>query len=191
MERYRRALILLLAIAVAIPVVVRSRPGRDKPAPAASPVLSAHSGYVQVSGDVRHPGSYPLYANTLTNDVMILAVPVRPITSLRPPAAGQVELASGDSFQLVIDADGSAVVSRGAIPAAQRLVLGIPLDINTVSETDLDRVPGIGPGLAGSIIRYRHNNGGRMSVQELRLIEGVGAKKFAAMQKYFQPADIR
>jgi competence protein ComEA len=191
MERYRRILILLLAIAIAISVVVRSRPGRDNPAPVASGVLSARSGYVQVSGDVRHPGCYPVFAKILTNDVISMADPLRPITILQPPTAGSVVLASGDSLHLTVHADGSTVVSREAIPAAQRLILGIPLDINTISETDLDKVPGIGPGLAGRIIRYRQNNGGLMTVGELEQIEGIGAKKFAGLQKYFQAADIR
>lgn len=191
MERYRRILVLLLAVAVAIPVFTRSRPGRETPAPAAFSVMSAGSGSVQVSGDVRHPGVYPVSAKILTSDVISMAEPVRPFRALHPPAAGSVVPASGDAINLSISADGSAVVTRGVIPVAQRLVLGIPLDLDTISESELDAIPGIGPGLAHRIVQYRQNNGGRMAVGELLSVEGVGERKFAALQKHFQPAGIR
>jgi competence protein ComEA len=63
--------------------------------------------------------------------------------------------------------------------------MGIPLDIDSSSEADLDKVPGIGPALAKSIVQYRHNNGGHMSVQDLHLVEGVGEKKFKTLNKFF------
>ena len=76
-------------------------------------------------------------------------------------------------------------MTRGTIPAAERLVMGIPLDITAISEEDLDRVPGIGPALARRIVRYRQKNGGSMTVQDLLLVEGIGEKKFKALRKFF------
>jgi competence protein ComEA len=63
--------------------------------------------------------------------------------------------------------------------------MGIPLDINSMSEADRDKVPGIGPALARRITLYRQNNGGRMSFQELLLVKGVSEKKLAALRRYF------
>ena len=191
MERFRYILFLLLAVAVAIPVVVRSRPGRDHTAPAAFSVLPAPSGYVQVDGDVRHPGVYPLTAKTMTSGVMEMAEPLRPVSTLMPAAAEKAAPVSGDAFTVAVQADGTTVVTKGGMPASSRLVLGIPLDINTVSEAELDKIPGIGPGLAQRIVLYRHKNGGRMAVHELQEVEGVGEKRYADLKKYFQPADIK
>jgi competence protein ComEA len=63
--------------------------------------------------------------------------------------------------------------------------MGIPLDITTISEADLDKVPGIGPALARRIVQYRQNNGGRMSVKDLLSVDGIGEKKSAALRKFF------
>jgi competence protein ComEA len=191
MERHRRLMVLLLAVAVAVPLFFRSRPSAEDTAPAASPVPAPRQVMVQVGGDVRHPGIYTPDANKMTADVILLAVPLRPVSAFVPPAAGTLPLRSGESLHLAVNRDGSAVVTRGVIPAAQRLVLGLPLDINTVSESDLDLVPGIGPGLARRIVLYRQNNGGKMAVRELQQVEGVGEKKYAALQGYFQQSDFK
>jgi competence protein ComEA len=71
------------------------------------------------------------------------------------------------------------------MPAAERLVMGIPLDINAMTETDLENVPGIGPALARRITIFRQNNGGRMSVQDLLFVEGIGEMKFETLRRYF------
>ena len=145
---------------------------------------SAH-GYVQISGDVRHPGVYPINAKIMTIDVIKLAGPARSISILIPPAAGTVPVVNGEALQVHIRSNGSATVTRAAIPATQRLVLGIPLDLNAVSESDLDKVPGIGPAMARRIVMYRQKNGGSLSLQDLLLVEGIGEKKFAALRRYF------
>jgi competence protein ComEA len=142
---------------------------------------------VQVAGDVRHPGIYTADANKLTGDVIMLAGPLRPISSFVPPGAGTLPLKPGESLQLALKPDGTAAVTRGDIPAAQRIVLGIPLDIGTASEADLDLVPGIGPGLARRIVLFRQNNGGRMTVRDLLRVEGVAEKKYSSLERYFQP----
>jgi competence protein ComEA len=185
MERYRRLLIILFAVAVTIPVVIKSRRSPDVMAPAAFPVAPAPQSYVRISGDVRHPGMYLLNVNKLTNDVITMAMPVQPISVLEPDGSGTVPVKNGESLQLLVRNNGSALVTRGTIPVAERLVMGIPLDINTMNEVDLDKVPGIGPSLARRIVLYRQNNGGSMKVQDLLLVEGVGEKKFSSLQKFF------
>jgi competence protein ComEA len=63
--------------------------------------------------------------------------------------------------------------------------MGIPMDINNMDESDLEKVQGIGPALAKRIVLYRQNNGGQMSVQDLLLVEGIGEKKYDVLRKYF------
>lgn len=185
MERYRRLIIILLAVTTAIPVVLTSRRSSPSRAPAAFSVVSSAQGYVRISGDVRYPGLYPFYANKMTGSVIAMAMPVRPISVLEPAGSEVVPVSNGEALQLLVRSSGRALVTRGTIPAAERLVMGIPLDINSISEADLDKVPGIGPTLARRIARYRQNNGGRMSVKDLLSVEGVGEKKYAALRKYF------
>ena len=185
MESYRRLVIILLAVTVSIAVVLTSRRSPHSVAPAAFSVLSSAKGCVRISGDVRHPGMYPLCVNKLTSDVISMAMPVRPISVLEPAGVGAVPVRNGEALHLLVSGSGRALVTRGAIPAAERIVMGIPLDITTISEAELEKVPGIGPALALRIIRFRHNNGGNMSVKDLLSVEGIGEKKFAALRKFF------
>jgi len=185
MESFRRLIIILLAVAVTIAVVLTGRRSSLSRDPAAFSVLSSARGYVRISGDVRHPGMYSLGVNKLTSDVISMAMPVQPISVLEPAGVGAVPVSNGEALQLLVSGSGRALVTRGAIPAAERLVMGIPLDINTISEADLDKVPGIGPALAKRIVQYRQNNGGNMSVKDLLSVEGIGDKKFAVLRKLF------
>ena len=185
MERYRRLIIILLAVVVSIPVILASRRSSLSRVTAAFSVVSSTQGYVRISGDVRHPGMYSLAANKMTADVIKMAIPLRPISLLEPAGSELVPVFNGEALQVLVDSSGMAHVTRGTIPAAERLVMGIPLDINSISEAELDKVPGIGPVLAGRIARFRQNNGGHMSVKDLLMVEGIGEKKFMTLCKYF------
>jgi len=184
-ERYRRLIIILLAVTVTIPVILASRRNSPSRVAAAFFVLSSAQGSVRISGDVRHPGIYPISANKMTGDVIKMAIPLRPISRLEPIGSEVVAVCNGEALQLRVSSSGRAVISRGTIPAAERMVMGIPLDINSLSKAELDRIPGIGPVLAERIVQFRQNNGGHMSLQDLLSVAGVGEKKFAALRKYF------
>lgn len=185
MEHCRRLIIILLAVAVTIPVLLKSRQSPHLRVPAAFSVVTSSKGYVRVSGDVRHPGMYPLCVNKMTADVIAMAGPLQTLSVLEPDGVGSVPVTTGEALQLLALSNGRALVTRGAIPAAERLVMGIPLDLASVSETELEKVPGIGPALAVKIVQFRQNNGGKLSVQDLLLVEGVGEKKFSSLCKYF------
>jgi competence protein ComEA len=114
-----------------------------------------------------------------------MAMPVQPISVMAPPSAGAVPVVTGEALELHIRSNGTATLNRGLISTSQRLVLGIPLDINVISESDLDKVPGIGPALAKRIVLYRQNNGGKMLINDLLMVEGIGEKKFNALRKFF------
>lgn len=181
----RNLIFVLLAVAVIIPVVTKSRQGRLLSAPAAFHVSSSAEGYVRVSGEVRHPGIYPITANAVTDSVILLAEPCKALKGYVPAGSQGGVLMNGSDIRITIGRDGKARISNGSIPTAQRLVLGIPLDITSMDETDFDRIPGIGPVLARRIVQYRHNNDGLMDVRDLIHIDGIGEKKYARLKKYF------
>ena len=59
-----------------------------------------------------------------------------------------------------------------------------PVNINTASETELQRVPGIGPAFAKRIVAMRRNAGPFKSVDDLRAVEGIGKKRLDKMRPY-------
>jgi competence protein ComEA len=54
------------------------------------------------------------------------------------------------------------------------VLLGRPVDIDVASAEDLSAVPGIGPGLAGEVVRDREERGPFRTPDALRRVRGIG-----------------
>lgn len=52
-----------------------------------------------------------------------------------------------------------------------------PLDLNRITQEQLEALPGVGPSLASRVLDYRKANGGFKSVDELDNVKGIGEKK--------------
>lgn len=52
------------------------------------------------------------------------------------------------------------------------------VNINTVTATELERLPGIGPLLASNIVDHRQNVGGFKRTEDLKAVRGIGDRKF-------------
>jgi len=63
-----------------------------------------------------------------------------------------------------------------------RLVMGIPIDINSATADDLAALPGIGPTIAGRIVATRAASGPFSSLDALRKVKGVGPKRLDAVR---------
>lgn len=57
-------------------------------------------------------------------------------------------------------------------------------DINTVSQQDLETIPGIGPHIARRIIEYRSQNGEFKTLEDLKKVKGIGDKKLQTIKNY-------
>ena len=58
------------------------------------------------------------------------------------------------------------------------------LDLNTATVQQLEKLPGVGPVRAASIVEYRVQNGPFQSVAELAAVEGIGMGVLAQVQEY-------
>ena len=61
---------------------------------------------------------------------------------------------------------------------------GTPIDLNRATKQDLERLPGIGPVLAGRIVEYRAAQGAFDDVEQLRHVKGIGKKKFEQIRPH-------
>jgi competence protein ComEA len=70
------------------------------------------------------------------------------------------------------------------IANAERLALGMPLDINQATEDDLLLVKGIGEATAKKILDVRNKLGRFGDINQLMEIKGIKEKKLAEIRKY-------
>jgi comEA protein len=59
-----------------------------------------------------------------------------------------------------------------------------PVNINTATAAELQRVPGIGPKTAEQILAMRRNVGKFRSVDDLLAVRGIGEKRLAKMKPH-------
>jgi len=62
--------------------------------------------------------------------------------------------------------------------------LSLKVNINSANERELDNLPGVGPKLAKKIVEYRFIHGSFESINEIKAIKGICAKKFSRIENY-------
>lgn len=136
--------------------------------------------FVQVEGDVEYPGVYSFNHEPDINELMEKG---------RGEASSAAEdnkfnlLHSGTKVMIHED-KGRYSYSFGEISSFNKITLGLPVSINTETEEGLAAVPGIGPSLAGEVVRERNRRGGFKSIEELKAVSGIGEKKYSTITKY-------
>jgi len=76
---------------------------------------------------------------------------------------------------------GPCVPRLTELPGAIRLLLGLPVDLRTAGRADLEALPGVGPQLAGELLRMRDRRPGRV---DLEGIAGLGPRRRAVLERW-------
>lgn len=58
------------------------------------------------------------------------------------------------------------------------------VNVNTASEAELERLPGVGPAKARAIVEHRKKSGGFRSVDDLVEVPGIGEKALARLRPH-------
>jgi competence protein ComEA len=98
-------------------------------------------------------------------------------------------LADGEALNVAVKDREVIEIKASYMPAAQRMALRIPLHPDRMSAEDWEALAGIGPGLAKAIEMERQQNGDFGSLAGLQRVKGIGSKRLAAWENFFQPID--
>jgi competence ComEA-like helix-hairpin-helix protein len=60
------------------------------------------------------------------------------------------------------------------------------IEINSASASQLERLPGVGSGLAERIVAYRKQRGPFRRLEHLMMVRGISERKFRALQPYIE-----
>ncbi|HEY0323553.1 MAG TPA: ComEA family DNA-binding protein [Pyrinomonadaceae bacterium] len=78
----------------------------------------------------------------------------------------------------------SAVSQSASMPSSAEAQARQRIDINTASAEELERLPGIGRGLAARIITYREQYGRFRRAEHLIMVRGIGDRRFRRLRAF-------
>jgi len=122
---------------------------------------------------------------TATADVhrLNLATPLVDGMHIRVPEMGEEETTTDRPLIETADTgdNGSGRSSPGS-GGADGNPVGPLVDVNRGDLAELQRLPGVGPAIAGAIVAWRDDNGPFASVDDLLDVPGIGPAKLAAIE---------
>jgi competence protein ComEA len=65
-------------------------------------------------------------------------------------------------------------------------ILLLIFNLNTVTVSQLETLPGVGPTLAKRIVEFRDRKGGFKRIEELLAVPGVSEKKWQTLRAYLR-----
>lgn len=186
------ALLVVVVVGGAVFGFARSLPKPAEPATAADATLAPvetpaepsdnTAVYVHVAGAVRSPGVYELPSGSRVADALRAAggatadADANSINLARPCTDGERIYVPRRGETPPPDSGGGSGPGGGAA--------GGKININLASASQLEELPGIGPSLAQRIVDYRDKHGAFKTIRDLMKVQGIGEKKFAALEEY-------
>ena len=167
--------------------------------------------YVDVAGAVRRPSLYLLPPNSRVMqavlaaggpteaadmDAVNLAQPVTDGEKVFVPKRGIVPVPAPSALPSAMTAS-SVKAPLPSVPSAAKasktagggsrsgkMGSGEQVALNSATLEQLERLPGVGPSMAGRILAYRQQSGGFAKIEDLTLVTGIGPKKFAKIAPF-------
>lgn len=147
---------------------------------------------VDIKGAVKYPGVYEIKKESRVTDLIKLAGGITEVADLDATNLSTklndedcvviYEKGQADKMQNVQNATKSPEVLSGDGKSSATI------NINSASKAELNTLTGIGDVKADAIIKYREENGGFKSVEELTSVEGIGEK---SLSKFIDKVDIK
>ncbi len=147
------------------------------------PVPTLHPIIIHIDGQVNKPGLYTLAPNSRIQDAVTAAGGLTQEAEL-----SQINLAAKlmDGGKIYIPAINE--VESLQLPPELRNASPLPtsllININSATQAELEKLPGIGPTKAAQIISYRETNGYFLTIEDIKKVSGIGDATFETIQNY-------
>jgi len=138
--------------------------------------------YIDLSGAVERPGLYHLSSDSRVNDLLVAAGGLS-VDANRDWVSKSINLAQKltDGVKIYIPSmnnNGQSSFDNNSIAGAAQSMI----NINLVSQSELERLPKIGPATAQKIISYRSKNGPFSKKEDIILVSGIGDKTYEELK---------
>lgn len=192
----KNGMIITLALAVVFFLVVFNRKGEDQPeSTPVLPTVAANQSedeetistnvtlIVDVKGEVMQPGVYEAEDESRVNDVILLAGGFTEEADVFP-----VNLAQRvhDEMTITVPKLGEEGISVTSVSGSSNSEVTDKIRINSATQTEIEKLSGIGPAKAQAIIAYREEHGLFSTVEDLLNISGIGEKTLENMRDQIQ-----
>jgi competence protein ComEA len=142
--------------------------------PTLVPAPSQLKVFIEINGDLPRPGLH-VFASAPT------------VQEVWEAAGGQSTLANQiqpliSGTKIVVGPDQAVSLER--MSGRDLLTLGLTLDPNLATASDLEAIPGIGPVLAERIVEFREKQGPFKDIEALKDVKGLGAGKLAKIRSF-------
>jgi len=139
---------------------------------------------IDISGEVEKAGVYKLKNGSRVEDILIMAggLSAKADRDWVDKNLNRAEKVY-DGQKIYIPKVGENI-EKSQFPISN--VKSKVVRLNSASLEELDKLDGVGPAIAQRIIDYRTENGGFKSVEEIKLVPGIGDKMFEKIKDEIQ-----
>ncbi len=139
---------------------------------------------VRLGGKLETPGIYRVRGGAVAEDVIIMTL-FGVAANHHGPHHDSLPLRSGEIIEVFEKKDKSIGIIRKEMSAEEKLLLGIPLELNRMTQADWEYLPGIGEGIAKKLVQYRQINGDFASLNDLKRVPGIGDARLRQIEGFF------
>jgi competence protein ComEA len=161
-------------------IIVGSQPRGEPvtllPLPTAAPIL------VHVDGAVKNPGVYELEAGSRVQNALEVAGGLLP-EAMTAGINFASRLQDGDKVLVPFQVQAGESADNNS-SSAGIVQVGEYIDLNTASQSDFERLPGVGPQKALAIITYRQEHGAFTQIEQIMNVPGIGPSLFEQIKAY-------
>ncbi|TCN24639.1 helix-hairpin-helix domain-containing protein [Mesobacillus foraminis] len=136
-----------------------------------------------IKGAVKKPGVYDVHQGERVIDLIEKA---GGLTNKADTASINFAMKIGDEMAIYIPEKGGQGPPAGQIPVSgggESTGSSQKVNLNSASASELETLPGIGPSKSAAIIEFRETSGAFKTVDDLKLISGIGDKTFEKLRE--------